>query len=172
MLDFLSEENIQIHKESVQHKKHLLSIIEKSIEGIKSKNIRDIIKQKMSRKDKEDTLILLSDIRLHELFFSSFSDNSYSPSEPLRSMYGSEAAFLNELFSACMREDMGFVCVYYNGRKVTLSASQKELYRLFLESDPIFAVDVSEHAYFLDYGFDKERYLRSALPYLDLSRIK
>ncbi len=172
MFEFLSEENIQIHKESVHRKKLKLSIIEKSVEGIKGANIRDILKQKLRTVDRDDALALLSDIRLHEIFFASFANNTYSSSELVTGNYGNGAAFLNEVFRLAMSQDIGFVCVYRRGASIALERAGTDLHRLFLVSDPLLAIDVSEHAYFLDYGFDKERYLRSALPYLDISRLK
>lgn len=172
MLDFLSEENIEIHKESVRQKKLKLSIIEKSVEGIKGANIREIMRQKLKKNDRDDALALMSDIRLHEIFFSSFAENTYSSSEPVKRRYGSEASFLNELYRECMSQCFGFVCVFFLEGNVSIETAAFELHKLFYHSDPILAIDVSEHAYFLDYGFDKERYLRSALPYLDLSRLK
>ena len=42
---------------------------------------------------------------------------------------------------------------------------------LCLPAPPALAIDVSEHAYFLDYGFDKQRYIMAALPFLDLSKL-
>ena len=32
-------------------------------------------------------------------------------------------------------------------------------------------VDVCEHAYFMDYGYNRERYLLSSLPYLDIAKL-
>ena len=41
----------------------------------------------------------------------------------------------------------------------------------FLRYEPVLAVDMYEHAYFNDYGFEKEKYLRTSLEYLDLERL-
>ena len=37
--------------------------------------------------------------------------------------------------------------------------------------EPIFAIDLCEHAYMLDYGFSRDEYLRRALGYLDLRKL-
>ena len=42
----------------------------------------------------------------------------------------------------------------------------------FIKGEPRLAIDLCEHAYFIEYGFDKERYLEDLLRHLDLSRLK
>lgn len=170
MLSFISEENYEIHKGYLRTLKLKYSILEKSINDIKNKNIDEIIKQKMKRKDKQDVLELLFDIVLHETFFSSFSDNTFLTSDMISSLFGSEASFLNEVFRFAMRTPSGFICIYRTTDRIHISTSE-ELDSLYRYGAPELAIDVSEHAYFLDYGFDKERYLRSALPHFNLSRL-
>ena len=170
MLSFLSDENLAIHKEHLRTKKLQYSILEKSIEGIKNKNIEEIIRQKLKKRVREDVLRLLSDITLHELFFASFAENTHASSDAVRLSYGSEASFLNALFLECLNLSHGFVCVYYSSGRVSMRGGFDGL-SLCLPAPPTLAIDVSEHAYFLDYGFDKERYIMAALPFLDLSKL-
>ena len=69
-----------------------------------------------------------------------------------------------------MSLNYGFVCVYLKGGGVVL----KGLYdceQLSHLGTPILAVDVCEHTYFMDYGFDKQRYLIQSLPYLNLAKL-
>ena len=47
-----------------------------------------------------------------------------------------------------------------------------DLTGVFLKYDVRLAVDLCEHAYFYDYGFDKKSYLKAALSSLDLSKIE
>lgn len=171
MLQFLTEENLEIHKEFIRQKKLKLSILEKSIDGIKNKNISEISRQKLNREDKREALELLSEITLHEIFFSSFGNKKYPQSHLVSTGFGSEAAFLNAVYRACLELNFGFVVIYSKSERIVIESTERELYRLLLHSDPILAVDVSEHSYFLDYGFDKERYLTYALPYLDLTKL-
>lgn len=171
MLEFLTEENLEIHRQYIKQEKLKLSIFEKSIECIKNKNIKDIIRQKIKRKDKLDVLSLLSNIKLHEIFFASFGENKYQPSAAASLNFGSEGGFLNAVYRASMSINHGFTVVYLKDGKIAVEAMERELFKLFIPSEPILAVDLSEHSYFLDYGFDKERYLLSALPYLDLSKL-
>lgn len=170
MLSFFSDENIEIHKSFERVKKMRYSILEKSIIGIKGKNISEISGQKLKKRDKNDVLLLLSDISLHTIFFASFADNTFTSSDAVRASFGSEASFLNELFVRCMEIDHGFVCVYNINGKISVGGGT-DLQRLCLPYLPDLSIDVCEHAYFLDYGFDKERYLRAALPYLDIAKL-
>ena len=170
MLSFFSEENYEIHKSYLRTLRLKYSILEKSMDGIKDKKINDIIRQKMKRSDKKDVVDLLWEIVLHEMFFVSFSENTFLMSELVSSIFGSEAAFLNEIFRMAMKIKCGFICVYTTPNNIYLSSSDQLEY-LFKYGTPVLSIDISEHAYFLDYGFDKERYLRSALPFLDISKL-
>ena len=69
-----------------------------------------------------------------------------------------------------MDVEYGFVCVYSCNGKVSIKGGGDFL-SLCLPYLPLVCIDVCEHAYFLDYGFDKERYLKSALPYLDITKL-
>jgi Fe-Mn family superoxide dismutase len=166
----LSEENLDINREYLRMKRLKYSILEKSINGIKDKDIHNITRQKLNREDKKDVLELLSDITLHDIFFSSFCDNTFLSHHSIRAFYGSEAGFLNEVYRECMSLSQGFVCVYQDEGRIRISGSSDNV-GLFKLGTPILAIDIFEHAYFLDYGFDKDRYLRSALPYFDISKL-
>ena len=171
MIELFTEESIDAHREYLRGIKLKYSILEKSIPSIKNKNPNEIIRQKMSAEDKTDTLRLLSEMLLHEVFFSSFGGVRYLPSETVRRSYGSEAALLYRLLREGMNSDYGFLCLYNDDGKIDIAASS-DLTRLVIPRTPVLAVDLYEHAYFRDYGFDKDRYLQSALSRLDLSRLE
>ena len=59
----------------------------------------------------------------------------------------------------------------YNINNIILPITNLEEEREKAPFEPILAVDICEHVYFLDYGFDKERFLCRFLPYLSLSKI-
>ena len=170
MKEFLSEENIDLHREYVRQKKLKYSIIEGSVSELCGAEVKDIYRMKISARDKTDAIDLLSEITAHDIFFSSFCDIPYPRSETVAKAYGSEANFLNFLYRLCLKEKYGFVFVYLIGDRIEV----KEFYDIenaFRHGTPILAIDVCEHAYFMDYGFDKERYLLSSLPYLDISKL-
>jgi superoxide dismutase len=61
----------------------------------------------------------------------------------------------------------GFVFVFVDERGRPIINHSDNIKRVRLA--PRLAIDISEHAYFLDYRFEKERYLRSAIANLNLS---
>ena len=170
VIEFLSDEAIELHKEWLNTEKLRMSILEKSIGGIKGKSIREIMNMKLKREDKEDVLLQLSKIKLHECFFNSFGNIKYPQSNAVKSIYGNSASFLNKLYSESLKRETGFLTVLtLNGAlKVCTSVNMIEH---FNDADPILAIDLSEHVYFLDYGFDKERFLFNALPYLSVDKL-
>ena len=170
MNEFLSEESIAMHSEYVRGKRLKYSIIESSVMGLHGLSVLDIYRLKMTDRDRRDSISLLTEIRLHEIFFSSFISSRYPHSDMVVRAYGSEASFLNELYRLCLLQHYGFVCVYQRRGKISADGFS-DLENAFTHGEPLLAIDVCEHAYFLDYGFDKERYLVSALPYLDIARL-
>ena len=170
MNHFLSEENIALHREYLRQLKLKYSILEDSVEGLKGAELRDIYRMKISQRDRSDAIGFLSEIKAHDIFFSSFSGEAYPRSDTVRKAYGSEAAFLNQLYRRCLSQKFGFVFVYaFNGGvEIEGFTDERDAFRY---GTPILAIDVCEHTYFLDYGFDKERYLLSSLPYLDISKL-
>ena len=170
MRAFLDAESIGEHMEYLRGLKLRYSILEKSIDGIRGKSVGDIMKMKLSRGEREDIMRLLPEIRLHEIFFNSFSGNRFVNSELVREGFGSEGAFLNELYRLCMRTEYGFVSVCVRGREIYLVGGG-EYPRHFQSAEPILCIDLCEHAYFSDYRFCKDEYLQRALMYFDISRL-
>ena len=170
MNEFLSEENIALHCEYLRNKRLKYSILEGSIPALKGANVRDVLRMRLKQYDRRDALVLLPEIKVHELFFSSFSSARFPHSDLVCDGWGNEAAFLNEIFSVGMALRCGFVCIYFSGSRIIVRGFDDCL-DVFEFGEPQLAIDVFEHAYFMDYGFDKERYLISALPYLDITKI-
>lgn len=170
MNHFLSEENIALHREYLRQLRLKYSIFEDSIEGLKGAELRDVYRMKISQRDRSDAINFLSEIKAHEIFFSSFSGEAYPRSDTVRKAYGSEAAFLNQLYRRCLSQRFGFVFVYALKDRIIVEGfdDYEDAFRI---GTPTLAIDVCEHVYFMDYGFDKERYLLSSLPYLDISKL-
>lgn len=167
---FLSEENIALHREYIRTKRLKYSIIEDSVPALKGAELGDIYRMKITEIDRRDSLSLLSEITLHDVFFSSFAQSQYPRSHFIERMYGSEAVFLNLLYKYALGLRYGFILVYVIGGRVRIAESTD--FASDLRSGvPLLAIDVCEHSYFMDYGFDKERYLLSLLPYLDISKL-
>jgi superoxide dismutase len=64
-----------------------------------------------------------------------------------------------------MNVGSGFVGVWLRGGRPQLFSVTD--YALGLQGKPILALDLCEHAYFGDYAFCKERYIKEALRYIN-----
>ena len=170
MNQFLSEENTNMHREYIRQKRLKYSILEDSVRGIRGADIWDLYRLKISERDRADSIGLLTEIKLHDIFFSSFSTVRYQRSPRVASIYGNEAAFLNQLYRLSLTQRYGFVCVYdVNSRIFAKGFDDYE--KAFEPGEPLLTIDVCEHAYFMDYGYDKDRYLLAMLPYLDVAKL-
>lgn len=167
---FLSDDNLLLHKEQINTKKLQYSILEKSIPSLDGKTVSDILGMRLSRRDKIDASVLLAEITLHGIYFSSFTDKTFERSLEVEKRYGTTASLMNSLYASAMKLSCGFVAVLAIGERLSVMASD-DYVSFFKNGTPILAIDVCEHAYFRDFLFDKERYLLSALPYLDLDKI-
>ncbi len=163
---FVSERALNLHKDHVKNEKLRLSVFEKTYPELTGKSIKDIMHT--GCKDRAEIARLILNVRSHEIYFSSFGKH-YTQSETVRRQFGSEAAFLYEMQKEMIAAEGKFFFIYVNGRKVkTRFGDERELLKT---CGNVLAVDLSEHSYFLDYGFDKSEYVRKLLPYLDLSAL-
>ena len=169
-MKFLSNESIVRHKAYLHERKLLLSVLYKSSPEICGKGGVEIMRSKRTLKYGEEALELISEIELHELYFRSFSD-LLAPSLPVRERFGSEANFLYELEMLSRAERCGFLLVYADSKNKLSFCIENGYEILFSKIKPLLAIDLWEHAYFYDYGFDRKKYLKSALASLDFGKI-
>ncbi len=163
---FLSEENINCHREYMKTLRLQHSIMEKSIPEIKGKSVYEIEKMHISNKDKKDILPIFREYLAHQMYFNSFCIQPKSLST-IKKYYSSVEAFLYEIHLLAMKSESGFVFVFIGDRGIPEITHKHGYDRI--KNTPRLALDISEHAYFLDYRFDKESYVRNALSHLDLS---
>ena len=171
-MDFLSEQSEYMHREYLRKLKLEYSIFEKSYPEIVGKNCREILycRAISKRAEREEAVNLKAEILAHELFFSSFSTPNQS-SVSIKKYFGSQASFLYELSERCMKTG-GFMLLYVDtiGKIGTYAGNQYT--KVFLDNRPILAIDLFEHAYFYDYGFDKRSYVNTALQHLNFASIE
>ncbi len=169
-MDFLTEENIAMHKEQLRLTELRYSIITDSIPILKSVNIKEIRRQKISNRDKLDAERLLGDVLAHRRFFSSFSPQGGKDHPYIRRFFGSLSSLQNRMYELAMSQDIGFMAlsVYHDQLWVDYARDGAEL---FIRAEPILVIDLWEHAYFYDYGFDRERYLLRAITHLDFDKL-
>lgn len=171
MLCFLSEDNILNHREHLKTIRLKYSVLEKSFPSISGIQPKEIVNIPLSREDKEQVLLTNIYIKSHETYFSSFSEIA-KPSDILRKYYGSEDKFCYELLETCRKSDNTFIYIIKDSRGRPLSVTREECKYPYIRTEPLLALDLYEHAYFSDYGFDKEKYLRSMIAHLNFCRLE
>ena len=166
--EIVSDKTLLLHKGYLEKQKLKYSVCEKSYPCIKGKGIGEINKMRsIARGDKENITSLSCDIILHETYFQSFG-REYQSSEVVRKLYRTETSFLYTVYEASMQSDGGFVVIRAERDKIIIDCVSQPSKLL---NKPILAVDICEHAYFYDFGFEKEKYLERVLPRLNLNML-
>ena len=165
-MNFLSEANVALHKEYLRTLKLKRVIFEKSYSGISDVGFKREYELNIPRSEKDELFELNRKIISHELFFSSFGASGRR-CEAVKNAYGSEAKFLYVLLCGCLESRGEFMYIFLdkNG-EIRFTDDYRKLKVI-----PKIAVDLCEHAYFYDFGFDRHEYLRKALSRLDLLKI-
>ena len=163
---FLSEDCIKKHLEHLHTMKLKYSILEKSISNLSGKEIVNILKMRIGREEKEEAIKLLTYIKSHECFFSSFTD---SPKIIKCGALSSEK-IAYEIFTEAKDKDYGFIYIYKDKEQIKTYYS-REGYGAFYRITPILTLDLYEHTYFSDYGFNKNAFLKGAIAHLDFSKL-
>ena len=169
-MDFLSERSIEVHKEYLNNLMLKYKIFEKSYPELSGCDIEGIYKARIPRSEREAAGRLFCEIMAHRIFFSSFASPNTN-SMRIKREYGSVAAFLYKICEVCREARSGFLFVYEDKGKVKLSCTE-EYEDIFRYKRVLLAIDICEHSYFLDYGFNKDGYVINASRYLDLSKIE
>ena len=164
---FLSERAIELHKEYVEDCRLRLSILGKSGYDIEGKSYPELLRARLGKASGE-ILSLSRDVYLHEIYFDSFAEGC-APLDVVKSRFGSLASFLYRLECEAMASDGGFLLLSRVGDEIIIGRSFGIGERL--RTTPRLAIDLDEHAYFLDYGFDKLSYVRGALSHLNTARL-
>ena len=163
---FLSEDNIRRHREFLNTARLKLSILTKSDGRLKGITLGEAKRLRGDRSLREELCSLLWCINSHEAYFDSFRVNPYV--DPRKKSISEK--LLYDIYSLGMNRDYGFICISAEGDNVKLSFSDGNN-RLDNFDDKILCLDLYEHAYFLDYGFNKDKYLKNAISHLDIGRV-
>ncbi len=169
MIPFLSDEGERRHKEYVEGLKKRLDFLYKSSEKLRDWDNRRLLRVGEKKKGlASEVLALRGEILLHEVYFSSFSEREYPQSRAVNESFGSGLGLLYEIRRTALSRGILFagVCRDSGVLRVFSVKSPEEMFKV---GEPILAIDMAEHAYFLEFGFMKEEYVTKALAYLNLA---
>ena len=166
---FLSESSIKQHMEHLRYLRLRHTVSEECYPQIKGKCLREVSRLSIPQRERREIVENMRSIKAHELYFSSFVTMPTAV-KPLRRYYSSEEAFLYEALHTSLDAPSAFlyVCVERGRPTLTVSSGDDDI---FIGREPLLALDLFEHAYFPDYGFDREKYLKAALCRFDLRRL-
>ncbi len=169
-MDFISDEAETLIRERVHILSLKASIIRKN--DFQGKNITclEMLRSPVGRCVRADILSVVPELILESTFLDSFSgERGKRLPEHVRGKI-TEAELSNMIFREALLRECGFVSICTVGNTVRICSEPDPLSH-FRWGAPVLAIDVSEHAYFIDYGFDKREYLLRAIPYLDLEKL-
>lgn len=166
---FLSKENINRHIEFLRSLRLKYSILEKSVEALRGKEIEDLIKLKLKSDIKEEAIDLLWKIRSHQLFFDSFNERAVISKESVGSL--EREGILYRAFCLAKEKDWGFLYLYLDKQRNPVHIYADSFDGAFVKYRPSLCLDLYEHTYLMDYGFNKTKFLKNALAYFDIERL-
>ncbi|MBQ8321063.1 MAG: hypothetical protein IJX92_01695 [Clostridia bacterium] len=167
---FLSKDNISKHREYTETLRCKHSVMEKSIPEIAGKTPLEIYRMSLKRSVKCEILPLLINYHSHLTFFDSFAKNDVRH-PAIKRYFSSEDDFCYRALEYAKGIEYGFLYVYKDRRGNIKFASSGENNGMYLTTMPLLALDVCEHAYFADYGYRKEEYLKAAVARLDIAKL-
>jgi Fe-Mn family superoxide dismutase len=121
---------------------------------------------------KVDLTFAIGGIKNHELYFAQLGGGGGDPTGPVRSLierdFGSVAAWRDDLKATGMAA-RGWAWTAYDWDEARLFTYVGDAQNTFpvWNATPLVALDVYEHAYFLDYGTDRAAYIGAFLDNLD-----
>ena len=169
MYTFLTQDNVSYHLEYYKTLQGKLSIYRKSLPDFDLSSYSLLMKSNVSNDIKAEILPLFNSEKLHKSFFESFTDEFVDCGE-IKRWYSSVEALLFDMLCEAKKHELGFLCIMCDRSgaptyRVVTNAIRYPLPERFL------CIDLYEHAYFYDYGFSKETYLRAALSHLDFNKL-
>lgn len=114
----------------------------------------------------------LNGVVYHELYFNNLGGKGGEPGGDLRSAidarWGNFGKFVDHV-KAAGKSMRGWVLVGFNTRDGHLECFGLDLHNMFVPANvvPVLVLDVYEHAYMIDYGIDRGKYLDAFFSNLD-----
>lgn len=170
MLVFLTKESISAHIEYMRELGYKHSIWKKSLPSIIGKSPGEISRMNIKREHKKEILDNFIEYLSHKTYFSSFAKND-KPIPNIKAFYSSENALCYEVLEKARAARGDFLYIFSRKGKKPEIVDSDEAPFAYMKETPSLALDIREHAYFQDYGYARDEYLRRAVARLDISRL-
>ncbi len=149
---------------------HKISVIEKSYPALFGKSPEMLLKMHLPRECEREVRELAIDYISHKTYFSSFADND-RPCPAVKKYYSSENALLYEILELAKGSREGFIYIFSSVNSKPVIIHSEKCRDAFIKHSPKLALDICEHAYFSDYGFQRDLYLRNAVARIDIAKL-
>ena len=168
-MNFLSERNLEMHREYLNNLILRYNVFEKSYPELRNAKPSNIRKTRIRRSELDAAQSLFFEIEHHKIFFSSFCDRRVF-SERVRKEFGTSENFIYKLKCKAETIDCGFLCVCESRGRISFLEAKRPSDLASIDSVKL-SLDLCEHAYFYDYGFDKNAYVEGAVSHFDLGKL-
>lgn len=168
---FLSKENIDQHISNMRFYEAKISILEKSAPRIKGLTLTELNNLRIDREIKKEAVLLKKYVVAHRLYFDSFREN-IGKCPRIREIYGSREKFIYDVFTLAKSKDTGYVFICVDKRNLPMIIYSADLSESYPACTPVLCLDICEHAYFADYRFEREKYIKNALAYFNLNALE
>ncbi len=176
-LSSISKKTIEEHLKLYQGYINKFNEIEEKISQLSSEDFEKANQTYSNiRELKVEATFALSGIINHELYFENLTNHEVKPSKILETQiikdYKSWDLFLTDLMSSGMSA-RGWVYLVWNKNTQKLQSFIGDSHNSYLVFNliPLFALDVYEHAYFIDYGSNRKEYLSKIINNINWIRI-
>lgn len=170
-IDGLSEKQLKQHYILYTRYVNKLNEINKKIDSV------DINSANAAHSDyrslKIDRAFSNNGVILHELYFENLCPNSIKPSElfvkAIKKDFGSFENYFADLTASMKSVRNGWVITAYNPLTKKIEFQNIEFHDLYvaINTKPLLVADVWEHSYMIDYGINKDDYIKTFIRNID-----
>ena len=132
--------------------------------------MEQVVRLSLKGSFKDEALSLMWYIRSHECFFDSFCENQQRNMLLLKH-YSSVEKYIYDIYTEAKNYNHGFLYIFVDRSGIPRAHYSDYYDGTFVKYSPKLAIDLYEHTFFSDYGFDRDRFLKNALTHLDVSKL-
>lgn len=169
---FLSKQTLNFHFD-----KHYKGYVKKLNELIKDTEFDNMHLEGIVRNSQGSIFNNAAQAWNHEFYWKSLSSEEVSPSQDLTEMFNDEFGGFDKFKIKFIEEatslfGSGWVWLVKIDNKLSIISTEDADTPLTTDATPLMVCDIWEHAYYLDYQNDRERYVKEFLNFVDWSFVE